>query len=76
MKTVLLALIRFYQRRLSLFFPSRCRFYPSCSVYAYTAVQRKGVFCGLFYAGRRLLRCHPFSEGGIDEPPSTHCTEG
>lgn len=46
-----------------------CRFTPSCSVYAETAIARHGVRRGSFLALRRILKCHPFHEGGIDEVP-------
>ena len=67
--------IRFYQKLLSpdhsvlgriFFLNGCCRFYPSCSVYAREAVERYGVWYGLWLATRRLLRCHPWSRGGAD----------
>lgn len=45
--------------------PARCKFYPSCSNYAATAISRHG-FKGLFMSASRLLRCHPWSNGGVD----------
>lgn len=48
------------------FFPKTCRFYPSCSEYAITAFQKKGFIKGLYFTVKRLLKCHPFCEGGID----------
>ena len=68
MKTVLLKLIRFYQRRISPAFPARCRYCPTCSAYAYEAIQKYGVFKGGFLALRRLLRCHPFSKRDYFDP--------
>lgn len=47
-----------------------CRFYPSCSEYFLGAVKKHGLFCGLVLGCKRLLRCHPLCEGGIDEVPS------
>lgn len=47
----------------------RCRFHPSCSTYARTALLRHGPFRGLFLAVRRLLRCHPWNPGGVDHVP-------
>jgi putative membrane protein insertion efficiency factor len=64
-KITLLA-IRFYQKAVSPHFPSCCRYYPSCSVYAYEAVEKYGVFRGLFMAAKRILRCHPLHPGGYD----------
>jgi putative membrane protein insertion efficiency factor len=47
----------------------RCRFDPSCSSYAREAISRYGVPKGFFLAGGRILRCHPFAEGGVDPVP-------
>ena len=63
---VVSALIRFYQMAISPHFPPCCRYVPSCSAYAYQAVQKYGAFRGLFLALRRLIRCHPFHSGGYD----------
>lgn len=68
MKKLVLALIRFYQRRISPAFPARCRFSPTCSAYAYEAVCRYGVLKGSFLALKRLLRCHPFYKGDWYDP--------
>lgn len=64
--TVALAPIRFYQRALSPLLPARCRYYPTCSQYAFEAVSGHGVWRGLVLAAWRLLRCNPLSSGGID----------
>lgn len=58
--------IRLYQVVISPLLPPSCRFYPSCSMYAMQAIARYGVWKGLYLAGRRLLRCHPFHPGGWD----------
>ena len=68
MKTVLLALIRFYQRNISPFFPARCRFRPTCSAYAMEAIGQYGALNGGILALKRLLRCHPFYKGDIFDP--------
>ena len=60
MKQIALLLIRFYQRCISPLFPAKCRFYPTCSAYAFTAIERFGFFRGGWLALRRILRCHPF----------------
>ena len=58
--------VRFYQYVISPHFPPCCRYVPSCSAYAYEALQKYGVFRGIFIALRRLLRCHPLRAGGYD----------
>ncbi|MDR0485713.1 MAG: membrane protein insertion efficiency factor YidD [Elusimicrobiota bacterium] len=68
MKKVSLFLIKTYQV-LSVNLPPVCRFYPSCSNYAYQAIEMHGFLKGSFLAARRLLRCHPFCKGGIDPVP-------
>lgn len=61
-----------YRRWISPALPPRCRFYPSCSEYALTAIATHGPIRGLGLAIWRLLRCHPFHPGGIDHvPPRT-----
>lgn len=69
MRRPFLWLIRGYQLAISPMLGPRCRFYPSCSCYAYTAVERFGVIRGSWLAVRRLLRCHPFTPGGFDPVP-------
>ncbi|MGH8121715.1 MAG: membrane protein insertion efficiency factor YidD [Rudaea sp.] len=71
MTRLLLALLHLYRRLLSPLLGSRCRFHPSCSVYAGIAVARFGAARGGLLAAWRLARCHPFSPGGIDEVPQT-----
>lgn len=70
MKAVFLAMIRFYRRYLS---PRKgkasCRYVPTCSSYAVTAVERYGAWKGGWMALRRILRCNPFSRGGYDPVP-------
>lgn len=66
MKTMALGAIRLYQKTLSRVLPPACRFYPSCSQYAYEAIARYGVIRGGWLAVRRLSRCHPFNPGGYD----------
>ncbi|MBW3088670.1 membrane protein insertion efficiency factor YidD [Bifidobacterium sp. 82T24] len=61
--------IRWYQRRISPLFGPCCKYYPSCSHYAVTAVSRFGAFRGGMLAALRLLRCRPWSVGGIDDVP-------
>jgi uncharacterized protein len=66
---VLLAAVRAYQLLVSPLLGPRCRFYPSCSAYAFEAVQVHGALRGSWLATRRLLRCHPWNPGGVDLVP-------
>ncbi len=68
MRKLFLLLIRFYQNAVSPWFPARCRFRPTCSAYAYEAIQKYGVLKGGCLALRRLLRCHPFYRGNFFDP--------
>ena len=68
MKRFFLSAIGFYQRNISPWFPARCRFYPTCSAYAYEAIQKYGAFKGGLLALRRFLRCHPFSKASWFDP--------
>lgn len=63
---VVLLLLRLYKRGLSPWLPSACRFHPTCSEYMMEAVARYGAWRGTVLGLRRLLRCHPFHEGGFD----------
>jgi len=69
MKAILLAFIRAYQIAISPFFPPSCRFYPTCSNYTYQAIQKHGIFKGLFLGLKRIFKCHPFHPGGYDPVP-------
>ena len=68
MKKIMLSLIRFYQRRISPASPGKCRFCPTCSNYAYEAIQKYGACKGGWLAFKRLLRCHPFYKGDWYDP--------
>ncbi len=69
MKTIVLALIRFYKRFISPVLPSACRFEPTCSVYTYQAIEKYGVFKGGWLGIKRISRCHPLNPGGYDPVP-------
>ncbi len=66
LRAVVLAPIRLYQSVLSPALPARCRYYPSCSRYAVEAIRSFGILRGLVLSGWRLLRCNPWSNGGLD----------
>ena len=74
MKRILLWLVRFYRAGIS---PQKrmpcCRFTPSCSKYALTAIERYGAWKGGWMAVWRVLRCNPFSKGGYDPVPEDTC---
>ncbi|MCY0888807.1 MAG: membrane protein insertion efficiency factor YidD [Alicyclobacillaceae bacterium] len=73
MQRLLLSLIRGYQKYISPLKPPTCRFYPTCSEYAFEAVSRYGAFYGGWLAVRRISRCGPWNPGGVDPVPSkTH----
>jgi len=61
--------IRAYRRWLSPWLPPACRFHPSCSEYAETALRVHGLWRGMALAAWRLARCHPFCAGGLDPVP-------
>ena len=65
----LIWLVRVYQLVISPMTPPSCRFYPSCSSYAITALERFGPLKGTWLTVRRLLRCHPWNPGGVDHVP-------
>ena len=69
MKRIILAFLVFYKRHISPYLPGACRFYPTCSQYAYEAISRFGVIKGGFLAFKRILRCNPFCKGGFDPVP-------
>lgn len=78
MKKTLLTLIRFYQQHFNLNNPliktlflteSTCRFSPTCSDYMYEAIEKRGIIGGLTLGIRRILRCHPWNQGGLDPVP-------
>jgi len=69
MKQALIFIIKIYRYLISPVLPPSCRFHPTCSGYATEAVERHGAVKGVYLAVRRLLRCHPFHEGGHDPVP-------
>lgn len=69
MRHVLLFLIYIYQHMISPYFPSQCRFYPSCSNYAEEAIEKYGSIKGIYLFIKRIVKCHPFHPGGYDPVP-------
>ena len=65
----MIALIRIYQKWISPAFPARCKYYPTCSEYSILAIRSKGLLVGVTLTLWRLVRCNPWSMGGIDYPP-------
>jgi uncharacterized protein len=66
LRAIAIAPIRVYQRAISPALPRRCKYYPTCSEYAVQAVRSYGILRGLVLAAWRLLRCNPWSHGGVD----------
>jgi putative membrane protein insertion efficiency factor len=71
MKRAALAAIKFYKRNISPSLPPGCRYQPTCSEYTYEAIERHGVIRGIALGCWRLVRCNPFSKGGLDPVPGS-----
>ncbi len=69
LKRIALMLIRFYKQCISPYLGGHCRFVPTCSEYAYEAIETYGFFKGSYLAARRILRCNPFTPPGYDPVP-------
>lgn len=69
MRRLFIYLIRFYQKFISPLTPPVCKYYPTCSCYALKSIERFGVVKGSALAAWRILRCNPWSLGGIDYVP-------
>lgn len=69
MKKIFLFLINIYRKYISPATPPTCRFHPTCSAYAYEAINKHGAIKGLYLSIRRILKCHPFHDGGYDPVP-------
>lgn len=69
MRKLLMALLKIYKAGVSPYLPGACRFFPSCSEYAYMALQEHGLLAGGWLALKRIGRCHPWGGSGIDSVP-------
>ncbi|GAB1265667.1 hypothetical protein NBRC116493_30260 [Aurantivibrio infirmus] len=69
MRKLAVLLIRGYRYLISPLLGNCCRFYPSCSHYGEEAIQRHGIIAGGWLTTKRILKCHPWHPGGIDEVP-------
>jgi uncharacterized protein len=66
MSALVIGALRIYKRWLSPMLPSSCRFEPTCSVYMMQSVEKYGAWRGVGKGLKRIMRCHPFHEGGLD----------
>ncbi len=73
MKYVLSLFVKFYRKFISPFKPPCCKYYPTCSTYALEAIEKHGAVKGSVLAVWRLLRCNPYSLGGVDRVPDRFC---
>ncbi len=69
MKIILILIIKFYQKFISPFLGKNCRFYPTCSCYGLVAINKHGAVKGLYLTIKRILKCNPFNDGGVDFVP-------
>lgn len=67
-KQTSLKIIKFYQKYISINLGNNCRFYPSCSKYTASSIERHGILMGGTKGIIRILKCNPFNKGGIDLP--------
>lgn len=71
-RNLVVLFLKGYRTVISPLYGDVCRYYPSCSHYALQAVQQHGVFKGAWLGSRRIARCHPWAEGGIDDVPAAN----
>ncbi|MES9939719.1 MAG: membrane protein insertion efficiency factor YidD [Candidatus Thiodiazotropha sp. 6PLUC2] len=69
MRQIMIFVIRLYQTILSPFVGQHCRFYPTCSAYSLEAIEKHGALYGFWLSLKRISRCHPWHEGGVDPVP-------
>ena len=73
MKSLFILLVKAYQLLISPLIGQNCRFYPSCSQYMIQAIEQRGVIKGMYLGIKRLSKCHPLHEGGLDPVPPCDC---
>ena len=71
-RNICVAILVVYRAVISPLYGDVCRYYPSCSSYALQAIQQHGVVRGIWLGARRILRCHPWAAGGVDDIPEPH----
>jgi putative membrane protein insertion efficiency factor len=71
-RNVCVAILTAYRTVISPLYGDVCRYYPSCSHYTLQAIQQHGVVRGIWLGSKRIVRCHPWAEGGIDDVPHSH----
>ncbi|MCI8777216.1 MAG: membrane protein insertion efficiency factor YidD [Oscillospiraceae bacterium] len=76
MKYILMGIIKVYRKFISPIFPPCCKYHPTCSAYALEAVKNFGFFRGGWLAVLRIIRCNPWSDGGIDYVPEKFSFSG
>ncbi|SEB57170.1 hypothetical protein SAMN04489806_1145 [Paramicrobacterium humi] len=69
-RNVAVGVLKVYRAVISPLYGDVCRYYPSCSAYTLTAIQHHGVAVGSVLGARRILRCHPWAAGGVDDAPA------
>lgn len=70
-RNVSVAILKTYRLLISPLYGEVCRYYPSCSAYTMQAIQNFGLVRGAWYGARRILRCHPWASGGVDDVPAS-----
>jgi uncharacterized protein len=73
MKYIAIIPIKMYQYLISPLLGNHCRYYPTCSSYTITAIERFGIIKGMWFGIKRISRCHPFHPGGVDPVPEKDC---
>lgn len=73
MKSLFILIVKGYQLLVSPLLGQNCRFYPSCSHYMIEAIEQKGIIKGVYLGIKRLSKCHPWHEGGLDPVPPCDC---